>query len=100
MSSMSDKWVVHNTGIQTNESTSQVRKSSSSQKVPKITASLYLLFPWYRVPFSNPHLGIQDILVGIMPVTRLQKFQHCWWAFGRFQNLWEKKLSVCVFLAV
>ena len=83
------KWVVHNTGIQridpfvplptlqTNESTShsnrEVRKSSSSQKVPKITASLYLLFPRYRVSFSNPHLGIQDILVGIMPVTCLPK---------------------------
>ena len=40
--------------------------------------------------FSNPHLGIQDILVGIVPVTCLQKFQHCWWAFGGFQNLWEK----------
>ena len=83
-----------------NESTShpnrEVRKSSSSQKVPKITASLYLLFPWYRVPFSNPRLGIQDILVGIMPVTCLQKFQHCWWAFGGFQNLWAKTtLRLC-----
>ena len=74
----------------------EIRKSSSSQKVPKITASLYLLFLWYRVPFSNPRLGIQDILVGIMPVTCLQKFQHCWWAFGGFQNLWAKTtLRLC-----